>query len=516
MHKLKTLYCDCRYRAAFVSSLISGIIAHGMALFNHFYYHDDIAQLVGFGVGPVSSGRWFTSLLELLEEKITFTPGWYTTCVPLLNGLISILLIACVSCLLIKFLDIKSIVSVIIISCILCVFPSITCSFGYMSNAPYFMFGLLLGVTGTIMLCDNGKSLGRVLVGILLMVLCISIYQAYIPFMLTLFLMALVKEIIQNPDTKLNDTIRKGLQYVLFAIVAAMLYFLTVKLSLLITGRELSSYKGANDWSLNPLDYLKRIQTAYWRFFIPDHSLFLHRRFIFIIELLFVVASVFTCWGVFKKNRCNGVVVAILLCFFPFAMNFIYIMCPYDTIYAMMLYANTLMFVLLVSFGENYYAFSPKIGRWINILSIVACSIMIYMFVLFDNMCYMKADLCRHQAISYFTTLVSQIKGTPGYSADMKVAFINEQAIKDPTVEDTFYWIMLPPYWSTEEYINDYQWRDYMKLWCGYSPSEADPDEFNSLPEVIKMPPYPNSGSIAVINGTVVVKLGAAPVKIID
>ena len=277
MHKLSVLYCNGRYRVAFLSSLISGIIAHGMALFNHYYYHDDIAQLQGLGLGAVSSGRWLTSLLEFLEQWITITPAWATTCVPLLNGIISMLFIACISCLLIKFLDIKSTVSVIIISSIMCVYPTVTCSFGYMSNAPYFMFGLLLGATGTIMLCDKSRSSWRIFLGILLMVLCISIYQAYIPFMLTLFLMALMKRIIQKPDTKLNDIIHDGLRYLFYAVIVALLYFLTVKLSLWITGREITSYKGANNWSFNPLDYIKRIPTAYWRFFIPDHTLFLHQ-----------------------------------------------------------------------------------------------------------------------------------------------------------------------------------------------------------------------------------------------
>lgn len=512
--RIYALWTERRIRVVFVSSIVWGLLAHGMALFNHFHHYDDIAQLQGVGNSIVSSGRWFLSFLEYLEGWITLTPPWCTLCVPLLHGMVSILLIACISCLLVKFLDIRSIISACIVSGILCVYPTVTCSFGYLSTTPYYMFGLLLGVAGVVILSKKRLTLGFTLTGILMMVLSMSIYQAYIPFMLTVFLLALVKEILENEKIQTRDIMRQGLRFVLYSIIAFLLYLFTVKLSLLITGRVFTSYKGAIEWNVNPLDYLCRIPVAYWRFIVPDHTLFLHRRFVFILVSLFLFVSGYVCIDVLRKNRRNGLFLIALLVLFPLTMDFIYVMCPYDIIYAMMLYANTLLFVLLLRFTEYISISCPRPGKLIRFISIIACSIMLYIFVLFDNMCYLKADFSKHQAISYFTTLVSQIKGTSGYSSDMEVVYINEHAIKDPNLEDTFYWIKIPPFWSIERhYINDYVWKNYMKLWCGYSPKEGNPADFEFLPEVKAMPSYPNDGSIAIINGTIVVKLGAEPVE---
>ena len=301
-NKIFNMWTERRIRIAFVSSFVWGIMAHGMALFNHFHFHDDIAQLQGVGNGPVSSGRWFLSFLEYLESWITLTPSWYTLCVPLLHGTVSLFLIACISCLLIVFLDIKSIVSVCIVSGILCVYPSVTCAFAYLSTTPYYMLGLSLGIIGVVILSKKQMDLRFTLLGVFLMVLSISIYQAYIPFMLTVFLLALIKDILENEKAKTNYIIKRGLRFVFYCIISVSIYLLIVKLSLWVTGREFTDYNDANDWSVNPLDYLCRIPIAYWRFIVPDHTLFIHRRFIFILVGLFLFVSGYVCVDAIRKN----------------------------------------------------------------------------------------------------------------------------------------------------------------------------------------------------------------------
>jgi len=45
-----------------------------------------------------------------------------------------------------------------------------------------------------------------------------------------------------------------------------------------------------------------------------------------------------------------------------------------------------------------------------------------------------------------------------------------------------------------------------MKYWCGFDPEEIEPSSVAELPEVQKMPCYPESGSIRIVSGTLVVK----------
>ena len=55
-------------------------------------------------------------------------------------------------------------------------------------------------------------------------------------------------------------------------------------------------------------------------------------------------------------------------------------------------------------------------------------------------------------------------------------------------------------------YVNDYTWIKFMKQWTGYSPTVIDAAAFAEIDEVKQMPSYPDDGSIAIINDTVVVK----------
>ena len=50
------------------------------------------------------------------------------------------------------------------------------------------------------------------------------------------------------------------------------------------------------------------------------------------------------------------------------------------------------------------------------------------------------------------------------------------------------------------------EWYEYISLWCGFTPVSADSKDFENLPEVQEMPSYPDSGSIRMIDGTLVVK----------
>ena len=59
---------------------------------------------------------------------------------------------------------------------------------------------------------------------------------------------------------------------------------------------------------------------------------------------------------------------------------------------------------------------------------------------------------------------------------------------------------------SYEGGINNYAWRDFVDKWCGYKPLVGNEEEFKQIPEVRNMPSYPDSGSIKVIDKTVVIK----------
>lgn len=92
----------------------------------------------------------------------------------------------------------------------------------------------------------------------------------------------------------------------------------------------------------------------------------------------------------------------------------------------------------------------------------------------------------------------------------LPVAYINGDKKNEENLHldpfDNLFRIM--PYdFSTN--INAYNWTYYMKIWCGYSPTQISEDDILVLSqseEVKAMPSYPDDGSIRIIDEIIVVK----------
>ena len=78
-----------KYILVFISSFAFGMLSHGLALFNKFSVHDDIASMYYLGAG-FTSGRWMLGLIAELEY---FLWGNGPLSMPLFNGVLSILFI---------------------------------------------------------------------------------------------------------------------------------------------------------------------------------------------------------------------------------------------------------------------------------------------------------------------------------------------------------------------------------------------------------------------------------------
>ena len=135
---------DRRFWVVLFSTIIWGIFAHGMALFNKYSVHDDNKFLFGIG-WTYQSGRWGLAILGKLYKIIL---GGELYSLPLLNGFISILCIAFSAYLIIHLLEIEQKGLCIAIASILVSFPTITSIFGFMFTAPYYMIALLFAVFG--------------------------------------------------------------------------------------------------------------------------------------------------------------------------------------------------------------------------------------------------------------------------------------------------------------------------------------------------------------------------------
>jgi hypothetical protein len=501
---------DLRYKCAFITAFVTGILAQGMGLFNKYSVHDDP---MNYGVGfTYTSGRWMLDVLANLE-KIFYGDGHYS--LPTFNGGLAILFIAISACLVINIIEIESPLLSSFIAGIMVSFPVITSIFGYMFTLHFYMIALFFSVLGVYCICKSDRWYIWC-IGVILMTSSVGIYQAFIPVTITVVLFYLINFVLKN-DCK-QAIIRKILLSGVCCIVFMLLYFLINKVYLSSHDAVLTSYKGIDSMGKSSIVvYLRRAVYCYIEFFVPNtkakYCMYPGNIFgvYIVIVLLSIALSILILIDLFRTNRLRGIVFAILVAFIPLCVNFIFVMAGRMEVHSLMIYSQLMPFVYFVWVLENVKIEKKLIAKGVSIASVILIASLQLMYLRLDNKCYLKATYAQQEAISYLTSLVSSIKGVEGYDDDYSVVFVNEKKITDKSLqfgdngalEDIEYF---PYCYDVNGYINDYAWIEFMKQWTGYSPTIIDEAPFAEMDEVKKMPSYPDDGSIAIINNTVVVK----------
>lgn len=181
-----------------------------------------------------------------------------------------------------------------------------------------------------------------------------------------------------------------------------------------------------------------------------------------------------------------------------------------EIVHSLMVYSQVLFWLLpyclirWVQPVENRAALLRNLNRLVCALLAVIC----LLYVRLDNTAYLKLEIYQTRTIQYFTTLITQIKSLDGYSGEMKVTFVNKDFNRDPTFQEIqeLSGFVIEPIRNWESELTAHSFREFLNIWCGFNPEIVDETAYTDLPEVQKMPQYPEAGSIQIVGDTVVVK----------
>ena len=496
-------------RCVFLGALFFGLFAHGMGLFNKFSHHDDVAILFDQG-STVSSGRWMLQVLAWLETKIYGTPN---TSLPLYNGLISLVFIGLVGCLLVRLLKIKSRVYCTLLGCILVAFPVITSLFAYMFTSHPYMLGLLMMTVSACLICGKTPWWSK-LIAIFVGGAGVGVYQAYLPFFVTIILLFHIMNLAENKEPA-STSIKKAFLHLLCILGVMLIYVAGNQFFLNKYQVELSAYQGIADMGKMTFQSLMlRLVRTYREFFIPTRQVFgdmypgtlyyLHILMLASIFLLALRLIVFTG----KKDKVKALLLTLLFALFPLGSNLIYIMVE-DEVHSLMVYGQVMQVLLFIWLFDRLDFSSWKLSQVTSIGAALLLSVTAIMYARYDNQCYLKDALHQQEAISYYTTLITRIKSQPGYQPEMRVIFANAVDPEDDTVYniDELDFIRITPYWhNSMEYLHCPTRNEFIRVWCGADFLWGWDPDLEASPEVQAMPSYPADGSIQIINDSVVIK----------
>lgn len=515
---------DKRIKMCFLSAFICGLFAHIYALTNHLYNYDELWHTpTGFGTG-LEVGRWALSITVWIQ-KVLFDDCFT---IPFINGMLTIILYAVAACFVVSALDIKDEFYAIIVGGLMTTFPAFTCRMFFMFTTHYYAIGIAMAAAGAWIIAKKKLNILKVMIAIALTVYGMAIYQANFTTAVCILVGNLLAWLITE-NVELKTAIKKCINYVLYLGACMALFLAGSKIALSITGKQMETYENLDQMGRLSMEQLiEGIIRCYKTFFklpiIDVYSMNPNRivKIAFLICVLIFLYTFVKVW-MMKKEVYLKVLVSLVFAVLPIAVNLIIIMAiSSGTMYSIMVYEIVFVFIISIACLEAIRTCNSditaipnkmvidKVETLLNSVTAVMLVITVITYIWFANGNYLAMEYTNQHDNAFYQTLMTQIKSVDGYHADMPITMIGKPVVDSTYTRQDMIGGTFNISGKSSTNINTYSSWNIMTRVLGYDPVNRNSDEeeeyFRGLDEVVNMPCYPSSGSIKIIDDTIVIK----------
>ncbi len=490
-----------RDRLPFFAALVFGLAAHMFAFANKLVNADEIESLFGKGA-TVTSGRWGLEAVKLIFPDYSM---------PWLYGLVSLLLLAVSVCLIVRLFEIKSPLMRVLLAGMIVAFPSQTGTFCFMFTSAPYALAFLFAVLAAYLACRGGKR--GCIAAVLLLVLSLGIYQAYVALTASLMLLYAVMLCLDG-----EQTIKPVVRFLLRALallLAALAAYAAVTLAVFaLTGTEFNDYVREN---ANSAGIPGRVRMAYdffvYYFTYREYALITSElsRWAHIVLMALIAAG--TVYAAVKKLRAGAaaecVVLLVLTALLPLAINAMFLAMSKDSIHTLVIYSFVAIYILAAMLAERLAGGAALWQRAARDAVYVILAAVLLGNVYFANEVYLEMYLEYENAYSFYSILLTRAENTEGFTYGTKIAIIGKQdnAVTSFDGKLDLGYITGP----SRSLINAYSRENFIRRYLGSNvllATEAECTALAATDEFADMAEYPYYGSIKTIDGYVVVKLG--------
>ena len=483
------------YSLPAVSALMCGLAAYLFVFTNKLLNLDEIAGLFSKGES-VSSGRWALALTSYIFPDISM---------PWFNGVLSLVMLTVSACIVIRVFEIKSTPARLVLPALLVVFPSQIVTFAYMFTcAPYALAVLLAVGSVYALLCCGGKK--RWMLSGLMLCFSLGIYQAYLSVAASFYVVYLIKRTVDG-EWEVKRILRCGVACVLSLVLSLALYFAINKLVMYVTHTEYNSYAGAS-FQTDIKSVLFGVRVAFTAFLGYFYKGYYHLVATDFSKLLHFVCAGITGIGlavylVRCRERKRAWLLVLLLIMLPLSVNCLYIVSSQR--HTLMLYSFVAVYILAAVLAESLMR--EKHAAVCDALSL-SMALIVLCNIFYANRLYLKMKLEYENAYSFYSTLVTRIKSTPGFDAGTMVVITGDAGnlLHESKEIDTSDLVGI-----MEGLINIYSRNDFLIYYAGFDPPAVDWSEWDASGAaalIEDMPEYPYDGSVKKAGNFVIVKLG--------
>lgn len=323
-------------KTAFFAAVIFGLMTHLYQFTNKLYNYDELANTPSGNGASVEQGRWFLKWMG--DILVKYTGGVYS--LPLLNGLLSLLLLAVTAALIAEMFQVTHWIPAAFIGGFTVVFPSVVCMFFYMFTSVFYAIGILFSVLAAYFVVRYPRSIPAHIGAVLLLACSLGVYQAYFPNAVCLLVISVILlSAFREENRTWKNIFFTALRYVGVLAAGMVVYFFINMVVLKVNGVEMISYQGgASMGQITLRQFLSAVKRCY-RDFIAlgnDNVLVLNatgvlRVCYWLVMGLFAVSALLLL--VFEKGDwLKKAIMAAGFLALPVAMFLVYIMAPDDVV----------------------------------------------------------------------------------------------------------------------------------------------------------------------------------------
>lgn len=517
------------WRWSILSVIVFSLITHGYRFSNNMYSHDSLLMIYQNDYG------WQIALGRFVQPMLIFLRG--SLCNPWLISVCAVFWSVLSTYFLTRLLDINHVVGVILTAGVLvCNTTMIVANASYLPWVDFYALAGFCGILGIWCLRQgitaqssssriNTKTLWWYVIGILVLVCSMGIYQSYICVAIGLAILDIFSELMKKAEWK--KFVRKAICYVLALVVVALLYYAIWKIFQKVFGIWtansynglasvgdysdtsiisvlINTYRQVFDFLWNPDTFKSVIYKSFSMSYIWKWLLRL-ANILIICDILYqvVVTNIRQKTALWQRA-----LQLILLLIFPFGINFVSFISK-GMEHTLMIFAFSLIYVL--SLQQNNRSLSVTANNyWVKFFIILPFALLIWSNVVYANQIYLKKELQEEATLSLMTRVVSDIEDIEGYIAgETPVAFYGNFQTSD-YVQELIDFEEITPYGmgkSTVTYIGaDYSMLKY-QLNVNMNLTRVDSADEDVLKQIKAMPCYPNQGSIDYIDDILVIKI---------
>ena len=295
---------------------------------------------------------------------------------------ISLIIIAICSILLVRIFEIKNKYSIILITILLVLYPTISESALYIYCFDSYSLALLTSILGIFFIKEK-----KPLYAIISIIASLSLYQAYISITITGVFILYILELLENK----NDF--KAFIKNMFIILGGLIsYFIILKFGMIILGRQLANYKGANSFGIETILSLpKSILNAYldfFNYFFKETIIYNSYYYRNIINaLLFIITLIILFIQSKKIDNKNRLFLAIAIILFPIATNIMNLIACSTRINLVTGIGFVMFYILFINLITKYI--NKDIYKYITYFLVIILS---YTFILSNNGTFMAKE----------------------------------------------------------------------------------------------------------------------------